>query len=172
MPEVFWFNDPLILLHPKYLHRFFPNEKLHLNARMNSIVRACSYIGVSLALIQRNVAWLILPLISFGFTASWMYRENPSVMKKNKIRKKIDPDIEYLVSVILEGHPMSSKKYGDLKKKKNKKQVLESRFKNLFRDTDTIMQELQEERAKQSDSVGGRVPDTPNFARKLLGMNR
>jgi hypothetical protein len=139
---------------------------------MNAIVRACSYIGITLALIQRNVAWLLLPLLSLGFTASWMYQENPSVMKQNRARKKTDPDIDYLVSVILEGHPMSSEKYGDLKKKKKTKQILESRSKNLFRDTDTIMQELQEERAKQTDSVGGRVPDTPNFARKLIGMNR
>jgi len=170
MPEMFWFNDPLILIHPKYLHRFFPNEKLHLSARMNSIVRACSYIGISLSLIQRNVAWLLLPLVSLAFTASWMYKENPSIMKNTKSVKKNDPDIEYLISVILKGHPMEHEKRKRSSKKK--KEINNKLSKDLFRDTDTIMQELQEERAKQTDSVGGRVPDTPNFARKLLGMNR
>lgn len=170
MPETFWFNDPLILVHPKYLHRFFPNEKLHLSARMNSIVRACSYIGISLSLIQRNTAWLLLPLASLAFTASWMYKENPSIMKKTRSDKKNDPDIEYLVSVILNGHPMEHEKR---KRSKNKRKAINDKLsKDMFRDTDTIMQELQEERAKQTDSVGGRVPDTPNFARKLLGMNR
>lgn len=170
MPETFWFNDPLVIIHPKYLHRFFPNEKLHLSARMNSIVRACSYIGISLSLIQRNVAWLLLPLVSLAFTASWMYKENPSLMKKTKSGKANDPDLDYLVSVILNGHPME---HETRKRSSKKKKILnEGLSKDLFRDTDTIMQELQEERAKQTDSVGGRVPDTPNFARKLLGMNR
>lgn len=170
MPEMFWFNDPLVIIHPKYLHRFFPNEKLHLSARMNSIVRACSYIGISLSLIQRNVAWLLLPLVSLTFTASWMYKENPSLMKKTKSGKANDPDLDYLVSVILNGHPME---HETPKRSSKKKKILnEGLSKDLFRDTDTIMQELQEERAKQTDSVGGRVPDTPNFARKLLGMNR
>ena len=170
MPEVFWFNDPLILIHPKYLHRFFPDEKLHLSARMNSIVRACSYIGISLSLVRQNIAWLLLPLISLAFTASWMYKENPSIMKKTKTLKKNDPDIDYLVSVILNGHPMDHEKHKKSKKRRNT--ISDKMSKDIFRDTDTIMQELQEERAKQTDSVGGDVPDTPNFARKLLGMNR
>jgi hypothetical protein len=160
MPEKFWFQEPLVLIHPKYLHRFFPNERFHLNARMNSIVRACIYIGVSLALLQRNIAWLLLPLFSLGFTASWMYKENPSIIQINTKSKNDNPDMDYLVSVILEGHPM-------VKTKKRSKPN-----KNLFRDTDTVMQELQQERARQTDSVGGRIPDTPNFARKLLGMDR
>jgi hypothetical protein len=171
MPEKFWFQEPLVLVNPKYLHRFFPSERLHLNARMNSIVRACLYIGLSLTLLQRNVAWLLLPLFSLGFTASWMYKEDPSsvqVQARDIRTTKSDPDMDYLVSVILEGHPMTEKK-----KKKRKKYQRDMRTqRNLFRDTDTIMQEIQEERARQTDSVGGRVPDTPNFARKLVGMNR
>lgn len=172
MPEIFWFKDPLILVHPKYIHRFFPSETLHLSARMNSIVRACFYIGISLALIQRNIAWLLLPLASLGFTASWMYRENPTLMKTKKRVMNGDPDIDYLVNVVLSGHPMDHELRGNSKKKRKNKKIIERRSKDLFKDTDTIMQELQEERAKQTDSVGGRVPDTPNFARKLLGMNR
>jgi hypothetical protein len=179
MPEIFWFQDPLVLIHPKYLHRFFPSERLHLSARMNSIVRACAYIGITLTLIRRNPAWLLLPLVSLGFTASWMYRENPSIMKsKNKHNstskgnQQKDTDIDYLVSVILDGHPMENEIKRKKHKQKKSKKITEQKVPDhLFRDTDTIMQELQKERAEQTDSVGGRVPDTPNFARKLLGMD-
>lgn len=170
MPEKFWFQEPLVLVHPKYLHRFFPSEKFHVVARMNSIVRACLYIGITLTLIRRNVAWLLLPLFSLGFTASWMYTEDPNVIRMNHPKKtQHDTDIEYLVSVILDGHPMED--HVNVKRKKNTSNT-KSVPNNLFRDTDSIMQELQEERAKQTDSVSGRVPDTPNFARKLLGMDR
>lgn len=179
MPEIFWFQDPLVLVHPKYLHRFFPSERLHLSARMNSIVRACTYIGITLVLIQRNPAWLLLPLVSLGFTASWMYRENPSIMKsknkqsnKSRDNDKRDKDIDYLVSVILDGHQMENEIKRTKRKQRKSKKIPQHKVPDhLFRDTDTIMQELQKERAEQTDSVGGRVPDTPNFARKLLGMD-
>jgi hypothetical protein len=173
MPEKFWFQEPLVLIHPKYLHRFFPSEKLHLNARMNSIVRACVYIGITLTLLQRNVAWLLLPIFSLGFTASWMYKESPSTMKyiSSNEPKKEDPDVAYLVSVILDGHPMKNDTYKRRKRRSRSSTKNKDLPKNLFRDTDSIMQDLQEERAKQTDAVSGRVPDTPNFARKLLGMD-
>lgn len=166
MPEKFWLEDPLVLLHPKYLHRFFPNETFHISSRMNAIVRASLYIGLTMTLLQRQISWLLLPLLSLAVTASWMYSENPNILRKEKSKHR-DPDIDYLVSVIMDGHPMNHEK---LRRKKKKPRNKVS--KNLFRDTDSIMQEMQETRAKQTDDVGGRVPDMPNFARKLLGMDR
>ena len=53
--------------------------------------------------------------------------------------------------------------------------VSEAQAESLQRQEDErlkFMQDLQETRAIQTDSVSGRVPDTPNFARKLLGMDR
>lgn len=171
MPEAFWLEDPLVLLHPKYLHRFFPTEKFHTASRMNSIVRASFYISISMILIQRQISWLLLPLLSLGITASWMYNENPNIGKKSKDQSNLkkDSDVDYLVSVILDGHPMDkTKKRKHSRAKKTSKGI----SRDLFRDTDDIMQEMQEIRARDTDAVGGRVPDTPNFARKLLGMNR
>ena len=169
MPETFWFEEPLILVHPKYIHRFFPSERFHLAARMNAIVRCCLYIGVFMAMVRQQNAWLLLPVVSLGVTASWMYKIKPEMftVKKGNHKKGKDKDMEYLASVILDGHPM--KNVPKPKKKKVKKDL---RTENMFRSTDDIMQDLQETRAKQTDNVSGSVPDTPNFARKLLGMDR
>ena len=167
MPEAFWFEDPLILVHPKYIHRFFPSERFHLAARMNAIVRCCLYIGIFMAMIRQQNAWLLLPIVSLGITASWMYKSNPEAFSVKKKGKKTNKDMEYLASVIIEGHPMK-----DIPKSKKKKMKKDTRTENMFRSTDEVMQDLQEARAIQTDSVSGRVPDTPNFARKLLGMDR
>lgn len=180
MPEKFWVEDPLVLIHPKYLHRFFPTERFHIASRMNAIVRASVYIGVTMGMIQRQISWILLPIISLAVTASWMYRENPEIFKrkssKNKkgegfTNKKEDSDLEYLVSVILDNYPMENQSKPKKHKRKHSVKPTKKMRKNLFRDTDEIMQELQTERAIQTDSVAGRIPDTPNFARKLLGMD-
>lgn len=166
MTEKFWLQDPMVLIHPKYLHRFFPSENFYLTARMNSIVRACIYIAITLSLIQQNIAWLLLPLFALGFTASWMYKENPQMILDKKTKQ--DPNLKYLVSVILDGHPIKKRK----NKKESGKKSKADPPQDLFRNTDDIMQDLQKERAIQTDAVGGMIPDTPRFARNLLGMDR
>lgn len=160
MPEVFWTLDPLILVHPKYLHRFFPSENLHMAARMNAIMRCSLYIAFALMVIRKEIVWGFIPIMMGGITASWMYREKPGLFQK----QKTDPDLQYLVSAILDGHPMKQRNVS----KSSSSVAMDTK---VFKDTDENMQEMQLLRARQTDSVSGGIPDTPNFARKLLQMD-
>ena len=83
MPEVFWATNPLVLIHPKYLHRFFPSDRLHTAARMNAVMRCALYISILISTIRKEPIWLIIPLITAGVTASWMYHEDPHIFSKS-----------------------------------------------------------------------------------------
>lgn len=83
MPEEFWATNPLVLIHPKYLHRFFPSDRLHTAARMNAVMRCALYISILISSIRKEPIWLLIPLITAGVTASWMYHEDPNIFTKS-----------------------------------------------------------------------------------------
>ena len=83
MPEEFWATNPLVLIHPKYLHRFFPSDRLHIAARMNAVMRCALYISILISTIRKEPIWMLIPLITAGVTASWMYHEDPHIFSKS-----------------------------------------------------------------------------------------
>lgn len=190
MPESFWAQDPLILIHPKYLHRFFPSDKLHTAARMNAVVRCSIYIAIILTIFRKEIVWLIIPVITAGITSSWMYKENPELFKDdlfnkqnineqneiniNPSKERKDPDIQYLAYEIINEdihkYPERALKYKKREKEKqNRRNTIAD--KRLFQDMDTSIQQHQKERAEIIGSVAGGIPDAPNFGRKMIEMD-
>jgi len=92
MPEEFWAKNPLVLIHPKYLHRFFPSDRLHTAARMNAVMRCALYISILISTIRKEPIWMLIPLITAGVTSSWMYHEDPHIFTRSNRNNNDDDD--------------------------------------------------------------------------------
>ena len=183
--EVFWSNNPLVLVNPMYLHRFFPSEYLNTEARMNSIMRLSIYIGIALSMVRQSMTWMLLPVVSGLFTLSWMYRENPratefnmgdnSSYSNNKYKK-------YLVKEIVSGnvteytkqqHTKSNKKKGKHNNHRDDNNWIDTNVTSrIYEDVDTIMQKTQEERAKLTDKYSKGIANSTKFARKMMKLDQ
>lgn len=194
MPEEFWATNPFVLFHPKYLHRFFPSDRLHTAARMNAVMRCALYISILISTIRKEPIWMLIPVITAGVTASWMYHEDPHIFSKQSRGNKNDDeediyssyngkqtstnkdeDLEALVNEIISKqiHKYPKK---DLRRKQER--LKDSRLlgkyspdPRLFQDMDTSIQRMQQERAIVSNSVAGGIPDTTKFSRKMMKMD-
>lgn len=185
MSETFWAKDPLVLINPKYLHRFFPSENHTTEERMNSVMRLSVYMGLALSLVRQSMTWMLLPVVSGILTAGWMYNENPGLMmediNKNDKRSR-NKYLSILAQEIVNGNVkrVSRLHHGGVSqhssKSKSKKRHVSWEtpdLKNrLYEDVDTIMQKTQRERAELTDSVSGGVANAPRFARKMLERDR
>ena len=171
MTELCWIKEPLVLLNPKFLHRFFPAEHYTTPEKVNSLMRASAYIGILLSMFRQSITWLLLPVAMGIVTAGWLYHEYP---------EKERPRNQYLQTLANEIVSGNVKKYGrklhktrDSKHKSSASSSSGSGFQknyqaNLYEDIDTIMQKTQKERAELTDSIAGGVANAPRFARKML----
>ena len=187
MSETFWAKDPLVLINPKYLHRFFPSENHTTEERMNSVMRLSVYMGLALSLVRQSMTWMLLPVVSGILTAGWMYNENPGLMMEDVSKddkRSRNKYLSILAQEIVNGNVKrvsrlhrgeDSRRSSTSKSKSNKRHVswetpdLKNR---LYEDVDTIMQKTQRERAELTDSVAGGVANAPRFARKMLERDR
>jgi len=184
--ETFWAKDPLVLINPKYLHRFFPAETHTTEERMNAVMRLSVYMGLALALVRQSMTWMLLPVVSGVLTAGWMYNENPGLMMEDISKDDKRSRNKYLQALAKEIVSGNVKRAGKLHQSGKGKDHYSSRaskkrhvswetpdLKNrLYEDVDTIMQKTQRERAELTDSVAGGVANAPRFARKMLERDR
>lgn len=201
MPEEFWAVNPLILFHPKYLHRFFPSDRLHTAARMNAVMRCSLYISILISTIRKEPIWLLIPIITAGVTASWMYHEDPKIFNSTKTKDNetdleryrsvddknedtdeitissnskniMDTDLKILATEIITKEIHKYPKK-DLRRKNQKHHVGQySPDPRLFQDMDTSIQQMQRDRAIVTSSVSGGIPDTTKFSRNMMKMDK
>jgi len=66
--DIFWFEDPKILINQERLSEFFPTDKMTLNEKLNAITRMSIYVGLVLLFLYQNSVYLLIPIFTMGFT--------------------------------------------------------------------------------------------------------
>ena len=172
MPEVFWKKHPQILIDPRYIHRFFPSPVLTTEEKMNSIVRLGAYIGIGLAIVQKSITWIFLPIIAAVITMAWYSEkkiwvddEDEPIHHSPKYIKHHDRSIEYLAKQILSGKTRDIEN----RHRSSKKKKISSRSNDkIFNDLDTNLESVRNERAILTKKMDTGMPDSPRFARKMM----
>lgn len=167
--EPFWKTDPRVLIEPRYLHRFFPSGNLTLSERLNAIVRMGAYIGVGLAIVQREMSWVLLPIVAAVITMAWGGTEEAF----QGTLPKHERDLKFLASEIVSGntrdtehrHRVKRSKPRSRNKARNRPPVVPKR---VFQDLDTNMDMLRNERATLTSSLDTGISDAPGFAREMM----
>ena len=168
--ELFWKTDPRVLIEPRYLHRFFPSTNLTMSERLNAIVRLGAYVGVGLAIVQKEMSWVLLPVIAAVITMAWGDNEqfeNP----KRKISKR-EKDLRFLASEIVSGNTRDIEHRHRLRKHKKPKEHTKFMPNKAYQDLDTNMETLRNERATMRRSLDGKIGDAPGFARKMMRRDK
>jgi hypothetical protein len=178
--EIFWLKDPLILINPLYLHRFFPSERLSDIEKMNAIMRASIYISIALVLYTGDWKWLFViiltGLITAGYSANslegfrdWIRLDTSSSIKTQwpDPMKEENPYMDYLVNEIMKhpGRHRNSNSNLKLKLKSGSNQIQNEEI--LYKDINDVFQKTQSQRSF-AGSPG--VNDQSQFAR-FLGYN-
>ena len=173
-PEPFWKTDPSVLINPKYLHRFFPSSNLTMAERLNAIVRLGAYVGVGLAIVQKQMSWILLPIVAAVITMAWGVDEqfdNPTGRRKISKREK---DLRFLASEIISGNTRDIEHRHRVRKNKQPgARVREPMISNrVYRDLDTNLENLRNERATMRKSLDNKIGDAPGFARQMMRRDK
>ena len=168
--EVFWKTDPRALIDPRYLQRFFPSQHLSMPSRLNAIVRLGAYVGVGLAIVQKEMSWILLPIIAAVITMVWMGDEGFNDTPKKISRR--ERDLRYLASEILSGNTRDIEHRHRVSAHQKKHTQEPMMPKRIYRDLDTNMDTLRNERATMRRSLDKGIGDSPGFARKMMRRDK
>jgi hypothetical protein len=80
--DLFWFQDPAILIAKDRLIEFVPTPDMTLEERMNAIARLSIYSGVLLTIIYKNVNMIYITLITLTLLYI-IYEHFPGLMKSH-----------------------------------------------------------------------------------------
>ena len=86
--EAFWLNDISVLFDKNKLNKFIPIKSYDNNEKLNSLVRAGSYISILLIIITGNLNYLFILIFSVILTYIIFINENDS--KDKKLDEKIE----------------------------------------------------------------------------------
>lgn len=175
MGEPFWRDDPSVLINPRYLHRFFPSPNLTTPEKMNAIVRLGAYIGVGLAIVQKTMTWILLPVIAAVITMSWdVYAgESGESANTNKRLSRRARALRFLAEEVLSGRTRNREHRHHFRNPKKLRGEQKKRFrKELYNDLDTNLQNIRNERAHLMRRIDKGIGDAPGFARKMMRRDR
>jgi hypothetical protein len=180
--EQFWLQDPMVLINPLYLHRFFPTESLNNPEKMNAIMRATIYISIALVLYTGDWRWLFLIILSAMITAGyaanslegfrdWIRVHTSSntmeILKTPNLPNHLEmenPYMDYLVKELVK-HPGRSHKHSSHKKQHlSTKESSSGKEGLLYQDINDVYQKTQSQRSF-AGTPG--VNDQSEFARYL-----
>ena len=66
--DLFWLNNPKIIIDPKRLNEFFPHPNMTKVEQLNAITRFTIYLGVLLALIKLEINYIYIVFTGFIIT--------------------------------------------------------------------------------------------------------
>ena len=165
--EVFWKTDPRVLIDPRYLHRFFPSSNLTMPERLNAIVRLGAYVGVGLAIVQKEMSWVLLPIVGAVITMAWGVDEQFEDTRR-KVSKR-EKDLRFLAREIISGNTRDIEHRHRIRKGKVSSPMMPQR---VYQDLDTSMEKLRNERATHRRSLDNTIGDAPGFARKMMRRDK
>jgi hypothetical protein len=163
--EIFWLKDPLILVNPIYVFRFFPTNSLTDPEKMNAIMRASLYISLALVLYTSDWKWLLIivltGIITAGYSASSLegFRDWVRVSTSGSASASgsaENPYVDYLVSEML-------------KRKETRRRNINKINEFLYQDINDVYQKTQSQRSF-AGTPGESLNDQTGFA-KFLGYD-
>jgi hypothetical protein len=84
--DLFWLNNPKILIDPKRLNEFFPHPSMTRVEQLNSIVRFSLYLGLLLTVIKMNLNYLFIFFVGLIITFL-IFQFEPTIREDEKIEK-------------------------------------------------------------------------------------
>jgi hypothetical protein len=86
--DLFWLNNPKIIIDPKRLNEFFPHPNMTKVEQLNAITRFTIYLGVLLALIKLEINYIYI--VFTGFIITFLIYNNNSELKKTENLEKYE----------------------------------------------------------------------------------
>lgn len=172
--EIFWLKDPLILVNPIYVFRFFPTNSLTDPEKMNAIMRASLYISLALVLYTSDWKWLLIivltGIITAGYSASSLegFRDwvrvstsGSSSVSASASASAENPYVDYLVSEML--------KRKEIRRRGGSRKNIDKTNEFLYQDINDVYQKTQSQRSF-AGTPGESLNDQTGFA-KFLGYD-
>lgn len=86
--DLFWLNNPKILIDPNRLNEFFPHPNMTKVEQLNAITRFTIYLGLLLTLIKLKINYIYIAFS--GFIISFLIYNNNSELKKEENLEKYE----------------------------------------------------------------------------------
>jgi len=184
--DPFWTNDISILFQYDRLEFFWPKQDMHIDEKLNSLVRLALYISIALSLNSKNTNWfflfiiaLILSIVINKYTENHNYREhlsNKGNLKKDYvIPTKNNPFMNVLVTDYKDNphrdSEISKHVYFDNDEERGKIQKsIKQNFKNnLYKDVSDVFGRMNSERQFYTTPITTIPNDQGGFASWLYG---
>jgi hypothetical protein len=185
----FWLNNPQILIEPKRLSEFFPNQNMTTVEQLNSIVRFCFYLSIILMLLKQNINYIYLFIISLVITFGiYQYDPKLKIIEKKETfglfdsKSKRDKDKNYVKPTY--SNPFMNPSLLDYTENPNReayskksfisnndlKLDIEEKFSyNLYQDVNDIFGKTNSQRQFYTTPVTTIPNEQSNFANWLYG---
>jgi hypothetical protein len=86
--DLFWLNNPMILIDPKRLNEFFPHPNMTKVEQLNAITRFSIYLAVILTMIKMEINYIYIAFI--GFITTFLIYHNNSELKNTENLEKYE----------------------------------------------------------------------------------
>ena len=177
--DKFWYDNPGILFQQNRLAEFFPDIKMNLNEKLNSLTRLLIYIGMVLYFYNNNYLYLFIGIIGIIITYSIYYiKLNNSIIKdkyynyKNKKINYIKPTKNNpFMNILLNEYGTKNNREALIKKNINDKSVkkmIDNKFNiNLYKNIDDIYNLNNSQRQYYTNPITTIPNDQNKFAKWL-----
>lgn len=177
MSDLFWYEDPMILINKNRLTEFFPHDEMTLYEKLNAIVRFSIYFALLVFVFKRIRKFIFFPLFVSGITL-YLYKINyspddtkcffkSSRSKQEECQPPTDqnPFMNVLISDYT-GNPTRNRAC-DINNPKIKDNIKQSFEKNLYQNTVDIWGRNNSQREYYTMPVTTIPNDQINFANWL-----
>lgn len=160
----FWFDNPNVILHSKYIYEIYPNEDMTYNQMLNAVTRSVLLLAIVIFLLSPSKKLLFILVVTMGIIYL-MYHYHDKTTEgfteavKDYLEDNDDADMtQNVFSEPTSENPMGNVLVSDYQDNVDKKPAPPSYNRNI--------QEQITEAAKQT--VQEANPDHPNIADKLF----
>lgn len=84
--DLFWLNNPMILIDPKRLNEFFPHPYMTKVEQLNAVTRFTIYLAILLTMIKLNVNYMYIAITGFLITF-FIYHNNSELKNSENLEK-------------------------------------------------------------------------------------
>jgi hypothetical protein len=90
----FWFEDPNVLLNPKYIFEFFPTENMTYNQKLNSITRIVILLAVVSFTLTKNYRLIVVSVLTISsLVGLHFFKKNDKIRLKNKMVESFSDNV-------------------------------------------------------------------------------
>jgi len=143
--DLFWLNNPKILIDPKRFNEFFPHPNMTKVEQLNAVVRFTIYLAIVLTMLKLDINYMFIAFI--GFIITFLIYHNNSDLKssenleKYEVYKNKSKDSEQKIYVKPSyDNPFMNPTLLDIKNNPER----EAYSKKSFIDNDEIKQEIED----------------------------